>query len=56
MNQYGTFVTLRKHPKLVLIEQIILSDKLMLKAEGMPDLYLPITMTKKDGNYTADVT
>ena len=56
LNQYGTKVTLRKDHKLVLINQEILEDSICLKVEGMPDLYLPLTMKAKDGDHLADVT
>lgn len=56
LNQYGTFVTLRKYPKFVLIKQNILGDKIKLEASGMPDLYLPLNMQKSDGDHLADVT
>ena len=56
LNQYGTFVTLRKHPKFVLINQKIVEDSICLKVDGMPDLYLPLFMEKKDGDHMADVT
>eukprot|EP00111_Clytia_hemisphaerica_P007756 TCONS_00022532-protein len=56
LNEYGTFVTLRKYPKFVLIDQEILGDEIRLRAEGMPDLRLPLKMTKKDGDHVADVT
>ena len=49
-------MTLRKYPKLVLINQEILEDSISLKVEGMPDLYLPLTMKAKDGDHLADVT
>ena len=49
-------MTLRKHPKLVLINQIILEDSICLKVDGMPDLYLPLSMEIKDGDHMADVT
>lgn len=56
LNQYGTFMTLRKYPKLVLVEQKILKDSICLKADSMPDLYLPLSMETKDGDHMTDVT
>ena len=56
MNQYGTFVTLRKYPKFVLIDQEILGDEIRLRAKGMPDLRLPLNMQKKDGDHVTDLT
>lgn len=56
LNQYGTFTTLRKYPKFVLICTEILKDQIRLSADGMPDLYLPLHMKKKDGDHTVDVT
>ena len=57
LNKYGTFVTLRKYPKFVLIKQEILEDQIRLTADGMEnDLYLPLHMKKEDGDHMADVT
>lgn len=49
-------MTLRKHPKLVLINHEILEDSICLKADGMPDLHLPLSMETKDGDHMTDVT
>jgi len=56
LNKHGTFVTLRRYPKFVLIKQEILEDEIRLTADGMNDLYLPLNMTKEDGDHIADVT
>ena len=56
LNQYGTFMTLRKFPRFVNIKPTILKDQIKLEVEGMPDLYLPLHMSKKDGDRTREVT
>jgi len=39
-----------------LIKQEILEDEIRLTVDGMNDLYLPLNMTKEDGDHIADVT
>jgi uncharacterized protein YcbX len=56
VNEHGTFMTLRKHPRFVLIEPRVESDCILLEAPGMAPLKLPLHMKQQDGDHCSDVT
>lgn len=46
-------MTLRRYPKLVLINQKITEDKIVLQVDGMPLLKLPLFMT--EGEFSREI-
>lgn len=56
LNEYGTFLTLRKLPGFVKIKQRITVEGILLEASGMPTLKLPLHMNQEDGDHCSDVT
>lgn len=53
VNKFGTFMTLRRYPKLVLINQKITEDKIVLQVDEMPLLKLPLFMT--EGEFSREI-
>ena len=56
VNEYGTFMSLRKFPNFAHIKQTITEKDIVLEAPGMPLLRLPLEMTQADGDHCTDVT
>ena len=55
LNEYGTMMTLRKFPTFVLIRQTITNDAIILEADGMESLRLPLHMLKSDGDHITSI-
>lgn len=55
VNQHGTLVTLRKYHKFVQINQEITDEGIVLTAEGMPPLKLPLSVKAEDGDHSSDI-
>lgn len=55
VNEYGTLMTLRRFPKLVLIKAKVKDDCIEINAEGMEPLKLPLEMKEEDGKFLQEI-